>query len=316
MMTTMLAMATDAGDGFELSTVDRPVPSGTEVMIEVEAVGLNPADWKVRSAPEAPDGPGPGAGVIMGWDVAGTVVEVGPGVTRFSVGDRVFGMPRFQDFAHSYAEFMVARARELALIPDGVSFVDAGAVPLAGLTAWQTLVDVLQVGTGDRVLIHAGAGGVGHLAVQIAKARGAEVWTTASARNHSALRDLGADHVIDYRSEKFEDQAHNMDAVLDLVGDGETAARSVATLRRGGRLASISPAIPTAEEQREAGISAQFLLVEPDYAGLESIANLMATGELRVVIAEQLPLNELSSLFDLGNRGGSMGKLVATKIVS
>ena len=315
MTTTMLAMVTDEGNGFELATVERPVPSGTEVLIEVEAVGLNPADWKVRSAPPAPAGPGPAAGVIMGWDVAGTVVEVGQGVTRFSLGDRVFGMPRFLDFAGSYAQFTTARARELAHIPDGVSFLDAGAVPLAGLTAWQLLVDVLHVGAGERVLIHAGAGGVGHLAVQIAKHLGAEVWTTASTRNHAALRELGADHVIDYRNEKFEDHAHDMDVVVDLVGDGETSARSVATLRRGGRLAAISPAIPSPEEQEKAGIDATFMLVEPDYAGLEAIAGLMADGKLRVIIAGQHPLNELRSLFDLGERGGSMGKLVATKIV-
>ena len=312
MGSTMLAMTTTADNGLEESTVPRPTPGGTEVLIEVAAIGINPADWKTRTAPQPPAGPGPVPGTIIGWDVAGTVVEIGPGVTRFAVGDRVFGMPRFPTFAGTYAQFAVARAREIARIPDGVSFEQAGAVPLAGLTAWQALVDTLHISTGDRVLIHAGAGGVGHLAIQIAKHFGAEVWTTASARNHDLLRELGADHLVDYRTEQFDEVVRDMDAVLDLVGDGETARRSLATLRRGGALVAISPFLPTPEEQADAGIDARFMLVEPDYTSLEALAALMASGELRVIIADQLPLTQMAELHDRGERGGSAGKYVAT----
>lgn len=221
-------------------------------------------------------------------------------------------MPQFPLPASTYAQFAVARTREIARIPDGVSMIDAGAIPLAGLTAWQTVVDTLHVGAGDRVLNHAASGGVGHLAVQIAKARGAEVWATASEHNHDKLRDLGADHLIDYRTERFEDVAANLDVVLDLVGDGDTAARSVACLRRGGRLAAIPPMLPTPDVLSNAGVTAVFVLVEPDYASLESLAEMLADGILQVVIGEQRPLVDMAELHEIGQRGGPFGELVAT----
>lgn len=313
-MTTMFAMTTKGDTGFEMTTVDRPQPGPSDVLIEVSAAGINPADWKSRDMPP----PGPNAApdtsapAILGWDIAGTVVEVGIGVSRFKVGDRVFGMPCFPAPANAYAQYAVARSREIALVPDGVSLVEAGALPLAGLTAWQTLVDTLQVSDGDRVLIHAASGGVGHLAVQIAKARGAEVWGTASARNHEQLSELGADHLVDYRSERFEDVVSDMDAVLDLVGDGETSTRSLAVLKAGGMLAAISPMLPSAADLDAADVTAQFVLVEPDYASLESLAALMAAGKLRVVIGDQRPMAEMEQLHEIGKRGGPFGKLVAT----
>ncbi len=306
----MQAAVTTADGGFEMATVDRPEPGPTEVLIRVEAAGVNPADWKSREA--SPMSPGAPAGSILGWDVAGVVASLGIGVNRFEVGDRVFGMPRFPGPASAYAEYATARSRELAKIPDELSTLEAGALPLAGLTAWQAIVDTLNVSTGDRVLIHAAAGGVGHLAVQVAKARGAEVWGTASARNHDRLRELGVDHLIDYRSQRFEDAVSDMDAVLDLVGDGETAARSVEVMRRGGRLAAISPMLPGADVLDGAGVTARFVLVEPDYAGLEALADLAARGQLRVVIGEQRPLAEMAALHETGRSGGPMGKLVAT----
>lgn len=302
---TMRAAVTTP-DGFELRDVDRPVVGSNEVLIEVAAAGINPADWKRRAMPDVSD-----HGEIIGWDVAGTVVETGPGVTRFEVGHRVFGMPRFPELTGSLAQFVVARSRTVARVPDGVSSVDAGAIPLAGLTAWQALVDTMGLEFGERVLIHAASGGVGHLAVQIAKARGAEVWATASAANHDVVRELGADHLIDYRSQRFEDVATAMDGVLDLVGDGDTATRSLAVLAPGGRLVAISPQLPDPDDLAAAGVTAKFVLVEPDHAGLESLAALMASGALRVLIAEQRPLDAVGELFEIGQRGGPPGKLVA-----
>ncbi|WP_353827704.1 NADP-dependent oxidoreductase [Agromyces sp. SYSU T0242] len=304
----MNAIRTTAEGGLEYAQVERPTPGGTEVLVKVAAAGVNPADWKSIEPPPGGEAPI----VIPGWDLAGTVVELGPGVTRFAVGDRVFGMPRFPAPAGAYAEYATSRSRELAKIPDGVSDVVAGAVPLAGLTAWQAVVDTLNVVEGERVLVHAAAGGVGHLAVQIAKARGAEVWGTASARNHDQLRELGVDHLIDYRSERFEDVATGIDAVVDLVGDGETARRSIASMRRGGRLVAISPLLPDADVLEEAGVRAQFVLVEPDESGLEQLAAMLADGSLQVVIGGERPLAEMSELHELGRRGGQFGKLVAT----
>lgn len=306
----MTAIVTGADGSLRPAKVDRPVAGPSEVLIKASAVGVNPADWKSAASPDA--GGDPDSPLILGWDVAGEVVEVGPGVTRFAVGDRVFGMPRFPAFANAYAEFVVARSREVARVPDSVSDIEAGALPLAVLTAWQTVVDTLGVGEGDRVLIHGAAGGVGHLAVQIAKARGAQVWGTASAKNHNQLRDLGVDHLIDYRTQRFEDCVADLDAVLDLVGDGETATRSVQTLRRGGKLAAISPLLPDEETLSEAGVSAAFVLVEPDYAALEEVARMLDAGTLRVIIAETRPLAQIDELHTIGQAGGPMGKLVAT----
>ena len=169
----------------------------------------------------------------VGWDVAGVVEEVGFGVTRFSPGDRVFGMPRFPKQAAAYAEYVTSPSRQLARIPDGLGDIEAGALPLAGLTAWQALVETADVLPGQRVLILAAAGGVGHLAVQIAKARGAYVLGTARAAKHEFLSELGVDEAIDYTSEAVEDSIRDVDVVLDLVGD-ESGRGALATLRDGG----------------------------------------------------------------------------------
>ncbi len=306
--------ATPSGD-LEVATLDRPVPGPTEVLVRITVAGVNPADWKSLEGPppgaSADAGPPPGP-VVPGWDIAGTVVELGMGVTRFAVGDRVFGMPAFPAPASAYAQYTAARSRQLARIPDDVGDLEAGALPLAGLTAWQAVVDTLNVGPGDRVLVHAASGGVGHIALQLAKVRGAEVWVTASQRNHERLIELGADHVIDYRTERFEDVATEMDAVLDLLGEGDNPVRSVASLRRGGRLVQISPFLPPHEVLEAAGVTAQFLLVEPDHAALASMAEMMSNGSLQVVVGASMPLEQMQELHDLGRRGGSFGKLAAT----
>ena len=304
-----------ADDGtLSAQQVDRPIPGPTEVLIRSAAVGINPVDWKIRANGDAFGTFDSDSPMILGWDVAGEVVETGAGVTRFAVGDRVFGMPRFPRPAEAYAEYVVAGSREVARTPDGLSDVEAAALPLAVLTAWQSVVDTLDIGDGDRLLVHAASGGVGHLAVQIAKARGAQVWGTASAASHEALRDLGVDHVIDYRSQRFEDIATDMDAVLDLVGGAEHAERSVACLRRGGRLVVVpSPDdIPSDEVLGAAGVSATWILVEPDHAALEAVAQMIEAGTLRVVVGDTRPLAQLADLHEIGEAGGPFGRLVAT----
>lgn len=313
-MPTMTAIAVQPGGTFAPIQVERPTPGPTEVLIEVAAAGINPVDWKTRKGQAFNDLFDPEAPMILGWDVAGKVVEVGAGVTRFAAGDRVFGMPRFPRPAGAYAEYVVAGSREVAGIPDGVGDVQAGALPLAVLTAWQALVDTLRIGKGDRVLIHAASGGVGHLAVQIAAARGAQVWGTASAKNHARLRELGLHHPIDYRSERFEDVATGMDAVLDLVGSGDNPIRSVRSLERGGKLVVIpSPTeVPPADVLAEAGVTATWMLVEPDYAALEAVARMLGEGTLEVVVGDTRPLDRVGELHAIGEAGGPMGKLVAT----
>lgn len=313
-MTDMQAIVTTPEGELELATVPRPQNLAIEVLIETAAVGINPVDWKTAGASSPARARfDPAKPMILGWDVAGTVVAAGLGVTRFSVGDRVFGMPRFPRPAEAYAEYVVAGSREIAKIPDGVSDIAAAAMPLAGLTAWQALVDTLHVSEGDKVLIHAASGGVGHLAVQIAKAHGAEVWATASAAKHDLVRELGADHLIDHRNERFEDVAQNMDMVLDLYAVHDNPTRSLACLKPGGAMVVITPAnMPTAEAIEAAGASVTWMLVEPDYASLEKLGAMMAAGSLRVIVGETRPLAQMAELYEIGKAGSAFGKLVAT----
>ena len=309
-MTKMTAIITNADRTLSPQQIDRPTPGPSQVLIKAAAVGVNPVDWKTRKQATIGDHDPE----VLGWDVAGEVVEIGAGVTRFAVGDRVFGMPAFPNRANAYAEYVVAGSREVARTPADVTDIEAGALPLAGLTAWQSVVDTLHVSDGNRVLIHAASGGVGHLAVQIAKARGAEVWGTASPENHEALRQLGVDHPIDYEHERFEEIATGMDAVLDLVGTGDYPERSVQCLRRGGKLVVIPSVghLPSQELLDDANVTATWMMVEPDYAALEQLAQMLENGTLRVVIADTRPLAQVSELHDIGEAGGPLGKLVAT----
>jgi NADPH:quinone reductase-like Zn-dependent oxidoreductase len=249
----------------------------------------------------------------VGWDVAGTVDAVGPGVTRFAVGDAVFGMPWFPRQAGAYAEFVTAPSRHFAHRPAGLSEAEAAGLSLAGLTAWQCLVDIAAVQPGQRVLVHAAAGGVGHLAVQIAKARGAYVVGTASASKHNLLHDLGIDEAVDYRTEEFEKAVEPVDLVLDLIG-GEVATRSLDVLHPEGRLICLPSAAAAAAlaAAAERGLRATAMLVEPDGDGLEELARLVDERRLRVLVAETFPLERASHAHRAGEMGHTAGKLVLT----
>ena len=293
----------------ELVEAPRPTPMPTEVLVRVAAAGVNPVDWKVRTRGGFLGEPP----FTVGWDVAGVVEEPGYGVTRFKPGDRVFGMPRFPKEAAAYAEYVTSPSRQLALIPEGLSDVEAGALPLAGLTAWQALAETADVLPGERVLILAAAGGVGHLAVQIAKARGAYVIGTARAAKHEFLAELGVDEAIDYTSEAVEERVGDVDVVVDLVGD-ESTRGAIATLRDGGLFIIVPSAAGLGELQELAGdrVRVTGILVEPDRAGMESLAHLAATGALRPTIAETFPLEQAARAHEVGETGRTAGKLVLT----
>ena len=294
----------------EVAEVPRPEPAPTEVLVRVAAAGVNPVDWKTRAT-------GGGLGdppFTVGWDVAGVVAAVGVGVTRFAVGDRVFGMPRFPREAAAYAEYVTSRSRQLARIPERLSDVEAGALPLGALTAWQSLVDTAHVAPGQRVLIHAAAGGVGHLAVQIAKAAGAYVIGTARADHHDFLGELGIDEAVDYTQQDVAETVRDIDVVVDLVG-GETGLRSLPVLRDGGLLISVPSSADVDALRQAAGGRVQVtgILVEPDRTGMEAIAALVEDGALRVNVARTFPLAEAARAHELGESGRiGGGKLVLT----
>ena len=311
MTTTMRAIRQEVLGGPEVLKeveIERPEPGVSQLLVRVHAAGLNPTDWGHRAFPVFL-GPPP---FTLGWDVSGVVEATGFGVTLFKPGDEVFGMLPYPHGAGSHADYVTGPARAFALKPRNLDHVQAGALPLAALTAWQALNDTAQLAAGQRVLIHAAAGGVGHLAVQIAKARGGYVIGTASAGHHDLVRDLGADEMIDYRTTDFAAAVSDVDVVLNSI-TGDYPARSLRTLRPGGTLVSLLPIgseAPT--EAAKLGVRAEVMLVEHDHAGMTAIADLVTRGELRPVIAATFPLAEAAKAHELGETRHVAGKLVLT----
>ncbi|MEV5505752.1 NADP-dependent oxidoreductase [Streptomyces orinoci] len=308
----MKAISQDSYGGPEVLReveIDRPVPGPTEVLVRVRAAGLNPTDWKHRTFGGFIDH----LPRVLGWDVSGVVESTGIGVALHQPGDEVFGMLPYPHGHGSFAEYVVAPARALVRKPENVDHIQAGAMPLAALTAWQALVDTAGVRPGQRVLIHAAAGGVGHFAVQIAKALGAYVIGTASAPKHAVLRELGADELIDYRSQDFT-EIEPVDVVLDALG-GETADRSLEVLKPGGQLVSIAVlAMPEGLAERAAarGVRSRPMIVEADQEGMRAIADLVSEGRLKPVIEAAFPLAEAAKAHALGDTGRVTGKVVLT----
>jgi NADPH:quinone reductase-like Zn-dependent oxidoreductase len=308
---SMRAISQDVLGGPEvlrLVEVDRPEPGLSEILVRVRAAGLNPADWKHR-ARSIFLGPPP---FVLGWDVSGVVEATGFGVTLFKPGDEVFGMLPFPRGAGSHAEYVTGPARAFAAKPGSVSHVQAAALPLAALTAWQAMADTARLSAGQRVLIHAAAGGVGHLAVQIAKARGAYVIGTAGAANHDLIRSLGGDELIDYHAADFAKVVSDADVVLDTVS-GDYPARSLRAMRPGGVLICLRPfPAEVATEAARRGVRAEAMLVEADRSGMTAIADLVTEGKLRPVIAGTFPLADAAKAHELGDGGHVAGKLVLT----
>lgn len=298
----------------KVAEAPRPEPIPTEVLIKVHAAGVNPVDWKTRMRGAFLGDPP----FVLGWDVAGVVEDTGYGVTRFSPGDEVFGMPWFPRQAGGYGEYVTAPSRQLARKPAALSQIEAAGLPLAGLTAHQALIDLAHLKAGQRLLVTAAAGGVGHLAVQIAKAVGAEVVGTASAAKHDFLLLLGADHTIDYGSEDVPAAVlatGPVDVALDLVG-GDNPKAILPAVKPGGLLIAatggISPELAAAAAERTVRTSG--ILVEPDYAGLEALASLAEQGKLRVHVEHAFPLEQAGEAHRLSETGHVTGKLVLTVV--
>ncbi len=307
---TMRAISQDVLGGPEVLKevrLERPEPRTNEVLVRVRAAGLNPTDWKHRASGGFLGEPP----FVLGWDVSGVVEAVGVGVARFQPGDEVFGMLSYP-FGHgSHAEYVTGPARWFAHKPASIDHTQAGALPLVSLTAWQALVEYAEVRPGQRVLIHAAAGGVGHVAVQIAKARGAYVIGTASAGKHDFLRGIGVDEAIDYRETDFAEAVKDVDVVLDTIG-GETSTRSLRVLRPGGIVVSILPvgSKDFYSEAERLGVRALRMLVDASHSGMEAIAELVEAGKLSPTIAGTFPLADAAEAHALGDTGRTTGKLV------
>ena len=309
MMRAVSQQTFGSADVLEITEIPRPKPRTNEILVKVHAAGLNPTDWKHRSGHGFVDK----LPLVLGWDVSGVVEAVGIGVATFRPGDEVFGMMSYPFGLGTHADYVAASARFFAAKPRSVDHVQAGALPLVSLTAWQALVDNADLQSGQRVLIHAAAGGVGHIAVQIAKARGAYVIGTASAEKHGFLREVGADEVIDYRTDDFADRVRDVDAVLDTIG-GDTAMRSLHTLRKGGSLVSLIP-VGSADLFRQAdqlGVRALRMLVDSSRSALETVSGLVDDGALRATIAGTFPLTEAAEAHREGETNHTTGKLVLT----
>ena len=325
----MRAMSQSAfGDSSVFNQIDLadPEPLPGEVLVEVRATSVNPVDVGVRRGdfPLLGDPP-----FLLGWDVSGVVVRTNPETFAApSVGDEVFGFIGFPRQGGANAELVTAPTRHLVAKPSALTPHEAAALPLGGLTAWQTLVDTAQLEAGQRVLIHGGGGGVGHIAVQIAVARGAEVITTASASKHDWLHDLGASSVIDYRKEDFVTEAGPVDVVLDTVGtarasdtnlegaahgDGlEHFDRSLEVLVDDGLFVTIVDQFQTQLVDRAMDKGRRFagVVVQPDHEGMAGLAELVERAALRPRVDEVFPITDLASAHDRLSAGGTAGKVV------
>ena len=269
--------------------IDRPTTGVGQILVRVHAAGVNPVDAMNRESGALVGAPP----FILGWDVSGTVEAIGPGVTLYQSGDEVFGLLPFPAGHGAYAEHVVAPTRVFVPKPPSLSHIQAASLPLAGLTALQALVDTAGIGTGSRVLITAAAGGVGHLAVQIAKAYGAYVIGLASAGAVDFVASLGADEVIDYTTTDFAEVVSDLDVVFDLIGR-DYPAKALQVLRPGGSLVSSLPqSLPAvAADAAARGIRLAELLVEADRLGMTVLAELAGRGALTPTIAGTFPLEQ------------------------
>ncbi|MFZ6735140.1 NADP-dependent oxidoreductase [Undibacterium sp. Ji42W] len=281
--------------------IDRPEVGDGEVLVKVHAAGINPVDWKIR------DGAGERMGMTLpihlGSELSGTIVKLGHGVTSLKKGDAVYGIVK----SGAFADYAVVKAADMVIKPEQLDFIHAAAVPLASLTAWQAIFDLAKLASGQRLLITGGSGGVGSMAIQLAKDAGAHVTAMASQRNEKFVRSLGADVFIDYTAQPFEQVVRNIDVVFDTVG-GDTFKRAFSTLKKGGFLVT-SVAFPK-DEGLQHGVGVARVQCKPDPGQLESISKLLAAGQLKAYVETVLPLAKVKEAFELSARGRTRGKIV------
>ena len=289
-----------------ITDIDKPALKNDGVLIKVHAASLNPIDNVLRSG-ALKDSMPLSFPFVMGFDVSGEIVEIGQDVRHFKVGDAVFARPKQED-AGAVAQYARVGESELAHKPANLSHAKAASVPLAGLTAWQALVIKGKLQKGEKVLIHAGSGGVGTLAIQIARHLGAHVITTVSEQNMDLVKDLGADQVIDYKNQSFEDEMSDLDLVFDMIG-GDTLNRSFSTLKKGGRIVSIKGEDSDGLAQKH-GVHFETLWMNPDGAMLAELAKLMEQGVIRPVTDSTYALQDAAAAYEHLADGHAVGKIV------
>jgi NADPH:quinone reductase-like Zn-dependent oxidoreductase len=289
-------------DVLNYDDVERPNPKADEVLVKVRVAGVNPVDWKIRN------GLGERLGlklpIMLGGEIAGTIEKLGDAVRGFREGDAVYGIIR----SGGFAEYAIAKMGDIASKPQSLDFENAAAVPLGALTAWQAIFDLAHLSSGQRILITGASGGVGSLAVQLAKAKGAYVIGTASGRNEEFVRDLGADEFVDYTKQNFEEVVKDVDVVFDAVG-GDTFERAFQTLKKGGFLVT-SVEFPSEEKAQEFGVKAARVYCKPNAEQLAAISALVDEGKLKAHVATVLPLIEVKKAFQLSESGRTRGKIV------
>lgn len=296
------------GDRSVLQFGDAPKPAiaPDEALVRVVAAAVNPIDWKIRQGHLKTMVPYVFP-LTLGWDFSGVIEALGSEVSSLAVGDAVFSRPDIRRDG-SYAEYVAVRAVEIARKPKTISHIEAASIPLVGITAWETIVSVGNLVAGQKALIYAASGGVGSLAVQIAKSRGAHVVATTSSANIELVRSLGADQVIDYRNQRFADNVKDVDVVVDTVG-GDVQASSWSVLRRGGILVS-TVSVPSIERAAALGVRSAFVLISPNAAVLDQLAGLVDAGKLRPLIGGEFALRNVADAHALSEFGRTVGKIV------
>jgi NADPH:quinone reductase-like Zn-dependent oxidoreductase len=296
------------GDRSVLRYEECPVPqiSDDEVLVKIIATSVNPIDWKVRAGSMKESDPHDFP-LILGWDVAGIIEKVGPRVTTFSPGDAIYARPDANRNG-AYAEYIAVRESEVAFKPETISFMDAASLPLASITAWSSVIDRGEIRAGQSILIHAGSGGVGSIAVQLTKWKGAYVISTTSAANLDLVKSLGADEVIDYQSTDFKDVVKNVDVVFDTIG-GQVQDDSWSVLKAGGILVSVVHP-PTETRAGKTGVRGSFVRIRPNASILRQLAKLVDDGVVRPVVEAEFSLKNIQKAHELSESGHAQGKIV------
>ena len=290
----------------KLEDVPVPTPKDDQILVRVIAAGVNPVDGMIVSGIFSKDKK-LAAPLIPGGDIAGVVEKTGSKITKFKNGDAVYAYLSLKNNG-GYAEYALANEKEAAAKPKTISYAEAAAVPIVALTAWQALVDNAKLSAGQSVLIHGGSGGVGMFAIQFAKARGAKVFATASSANQDFLKELGADVAIDYKTQKFEEIAKDVDVVLDSVG-GDTLARSYGVIKKGGFIATLNADVDQSELNKR-GIRGVFINVRPNSEELAEIGKLIDEKKVKVIVSQTFPLSDAVKAAQQSATGHTRGKIV------